>query len=112
VGNLHTFIKENKKLNVKVTREFTMEIINALAYLRDHNVVHRDLKPHNILLDDSFHVKLADFGASKIIDPFSVDEKLRKLKFEDNSPLLWDNNDGKISFIKLESNNYLKSILI
>jgi len=77
VGDLRNFIKENKKLNVKVTREYTMEIVNALEHLRQHNIVHRDLKPHNIVLDDTFHAKLADFGAAKIIDPFVVDEELR-----------------------------------
>lgn len=88
VGDLSTFIRDNKKLNAKVTREFTMEIINALEYLRKHNVVHRDLKPHNILLDDTFHIKLADFGAAKVIDPYLVDENLRNLQFyegENNS---------------------------
>lgn len=85
VGDLHTFIKDNKKLNAKVTREFTMEIINALEYLREHDVVHRDLKPHNILLDDTFHLKLADFGAAKVIDPAEVEEELDALNFEHES---------------------------
>lgn len=60
-----------------------MEIINALAYLREHNIVHRDLKPHNILIDETFHIKLADFGAAKQIDPHAVDQTLKNLTFEE-----------------------------
>lgn len=46
-----------------------MELVNALEYLQKHNVVHRDLKPQNLLLDNTFHLKVADFGAAKVIDP-------------------------------------------
>ena len=91
VGDLSTFIKDNKKLNAKVTREFTIEIINALEHLRKHNVVHRDLKPHNLLLDDTFHIKLADFGAAKRIDPDLVDQELRRYSFDENV----DNSDSE-----------------
>jgi len=96
VGDLSTFIRDYGKLNVKVTREFTMEIINALGYLREHNIVHRDLKPHNILLDDTFHIKLADFGAAKIINPHVVDEELRNLPFEEGTGNLSDDEDYEL----------------
>jgi 3-phosphoinositide dependent protein kinase-1 len=49
------------------------EVINILEYLNMKGLAHRDLKPANLLLDENFHIKLVDFGTSKILDP-----KLRK----------------------------------
>ena len=40
-------------------------IAHAMSYLHFHDILHRDLKPDNILLDDSLHPKVADFGLSK-----------------------------------------------
>ncbi|KAK8876047.1 hypothetical protein M9Y10_006231 [Tritrichomonas musculus] len=41
-------------------------IASGMLYLHDHNIIHRDLKPDNILLDDFFLPKVADFGLSKV----------------------------------------------
>lgn len=62
-----------------------MEIINSLAYLQEHNIVHRDIKPQNMLLDDTFHIKLADFGTAKIVDPLAVVEELDDPDLQDDT---------------------------
>ena len=41
------------------------QIVSALYYLHVHNVVHRDIKSHNFLVDKNLNVKLCDFGLAK-----------------------------------------------
>ncbi|KAM3967872.1 serine/threonine-protein kinase greatwall [Aphomia sociella] len=45
---------------------YVAEVTLALDYLHKHNIVHRDLKPDNMLISKTGHVKLTDFGLSKI----------------------------------------------
>lgn len=42
-------------------------IASAMSYLHSHKILHRDLKPDNILMDDELYPKIADFGLSKIM---------------------------------------------
>lgn len=42
------------------------EILLAIEYLHNNNIFYRDLKPENILLDEDGHVKMTDFGISRI----------------------------------------------
>jgi serine/threonine protein kinase len=42
-------------------------IASGMAFLHDHRVIHRDLKPDNVLLEDRFEPKISDFGLSKFV---------------------------------------------
>src|SRR5580700_7523560 len=44
------------------------EVLDALAYVHGRHVMHRDVKPSNILVDDSGNVKLLDFGTARVVD--------------------------------------------
>jgi len=48
-----------------VTRFLIAEVILAIEYIHKEDVVYRDLKPNNILIDEDGHVKITDFGLAK-----------------------------------------------
>lgn len=58
-----------KRLHDDLMRIYIYQILKGLNYLQEQRVAHRDLKPHNILIDKNTHkLVIADFGSAKIID--------------------------------------------
>lgn len=65
-GDLFYHLHQLGYFNEERAKFYLVEIIIALHYLHENNCIYRDLKPENILLDDNGHIKLVDFGLSKI----------------------------------------------
>ncbi|MFB9382914.1 serine/threonine-protein kinase [Pseudonocardia petroleophila] len=55
-------------------RRLGAELADALAHVHDGGIVHRDVKPANVLLGDGTHAHLADFGIAKALDGAAVTE--------------------------------------
>uniref|UniRef100_A0A1A9W9T2 non-specific serine/threonine protein kinase n=1 Tax=Glossina brevipalpis TaxID=37001 RepID=A0A1A9W9T2_9MUSC len=66
-GDLFTLLSKEKCLKEDVIKICIAELVLALEVLHKLNVIHRDVKLENILLDDHGHIVLADFGCSKIL---------------------------------------------
>lgn len=61
-GDLSSIIQDRGRLREEEACFYTAEIVQALEHLHEHGIIHRDIKPDNLLLDANGHLKLSDFG--------------------------------------------------
>ncbi|RNA15469.1 microtubule-associated serine threonine- kinase, partial [Brachionus plicatilis] len=65
-GDVATLIKNMGPLPLDMARTYFAETTLAVEYLHNYGIIHRDLKPDNLLITSLGHIKLTDFGLSKI----------------------------------------------
>ncbi|SBT50397.1 rac-beta serine/threonine protein kinase, putative [Plasmodium ovale wallikeri] len=64
-GELFFHLSKLREFAEDAAKFYSSEIILALQYLHQLNIIYRDLKPENVLLDEHGHIRLTDFGLSK-----------------------------------------------
>ena len=64
---LEVLEKYPEGLNPKLIRSFVFQMCKAVHYLHTKNMIHRDVKPENLLVDENMNVKLCDFGFARKI---------------------------------------------
>jgi hypothetical protein len=77
--SLDTILEERKRLELEETVAMLDQVADALDYAHQHGVIHRDIKPGNIILDDRGRVTVTDFGIAKEIQEASASASGRLL---------------------------------
>ncbi|CAN6553273.1 unnamed protein product [Malus baccata var. baccata] len=94
-GDLRAFLKRRGALKPTIAIKFALDIARGMSYLHENKpepIIHRDLEPSNILRDDSRHLKVADFGVSKLLTvkedrPLICQDASCEFCFSGNTPL-------------------------
>ena len=65
-SDLHRIIQSSQQLSDAHNRFFMHQLIKGVSYLHKHNVIHRDLKPGNLLVTRNCELRIADFGLARL----------------------------------------------
>ena len=66
-GEMFFHLHRERKFSEEKTRFYIVEMVLAIEFLHKNKMLYRDLKPENIMIDSNGHIKLTDFGLSKMI---------------------------------------------
>ena len=62
---LDTSIGQNEMMSTHLVKSYTYQLLQAILFCHQRRVLHRDLKPQNLLIDRSGAIKVADFGLAR-----------------------------------------------
>ena len=62
-------------MNEQVIKVMFAQLINCLEFVMSKGIMHRDLKPQNIMLDDNYNMKVIDFGDAREVNEVDLDDE-------------------------------------
>lgn len=76
-GSLDSYLRDNiengnNHLSLKEIIQYSNQILQGLGHIHSHNILHLDLKPSNILIQDNGDLAITDFGQSKFYNPLDL----------------------------------------
>lgn len=69
---LKQYIQQQAPVPVEKTLDIMKQLTSAISHAHQNHIVHRDIKPHNILMDDHGNVKITDFGIAMALSATSI----------------------------------------
>lgn len=70
--DLKEYIQEHHPIPYKKVIHIMQQVLNGIAYAHANGVIHRDIKPHNILIDNEGNIKITDFGIAVALSQNSI----------------------------------------
>lgn len=65
--DLEKVLDEKENLDLKTSLKYFRQLLSALDFAHNHKVLHRDIRPSNILIDENDNIKVTDFGTSRLL---------------------------------------------
>ncbi|KAF5294600.1 hypothetical protein FQA39_LY13359 [Lamprigera yunnana] len=91
-GDLKSLLSVYGFFDENMAAFYIAEVCLALEYLHKHKIIHRDIKPDNMLLSGEGHVKLTDFGLSQV----HIHRDLEPADFQNWTPNLYSRTPGQL----------------
>ena len=119
-GNLNNIIKKSLGMDESSAFKYFIQVASAIYFLHENNIVHRDIQPENILLDEFNNIKLCNFGLAAEIssgDQLTFDVTTENITHEqiDETPYNKDIDMwalGVLLYTLVEGNSPIKVLMI
>ncbi|WP_026585587.1 Stk1 family PASTA domain-containing Ser/Thr kinase [Bacillus sp. J33] len=69
---LKQYIQQNSPVQIDEALEIMKQLTSAISHAHQNHIIHRDIKPHNILIDNNGNVKITDFGIAMALSATSI----------------------------------------